>query len=597
MANEVSEVDINKISSLAYVGVADNPKSDIYTEYKMNNEEIDVGTIIDYYLGQGEYEGDTEGKQILEDRFDSKIGGELEYDLWIKYLNELNENPECRSWKISNIKLENGADGQSDSGTLTKDGYIKDCGFAACVVETSPGVAVVAFRGSEPLGKPQYINDWHNNSQTAYMEENAQEKAAKKYITDLEGKLEHIGKLYITGHSLGGHLALYASFNIPPGLEEKLVSATTFAAPGFNKETIDRYQDVIDRLIAEGKMKEYQNYLDPVGSLLYNPTTPIYLQSNNPSADPFSNHSNFLLQLNQDGSGFEEVEEKSMLCRFIHDMTIGFEALPNFLKEGLVETVFSIWNGKIDVVDVVTGVLAAGIVMVGVLAIGPLFFIVGTIAAIIEVAAVLLVIGNLTKLWQMLEERFETIKNAVEDYLNQKVNELLEFFSSIPDTCGKALAAIGDWVKKQFKKAIEDTITITMIIFNSIKAIRKIQKKIQKVKPIEAAGMAIVIGSGLMLVELERLKDLGKKVDDFKGSHKNNMKNIVSSTRSINNRMASKYNEYYVQQTARKIEARCSEIEKRMKEVEEILEGLVSGVKNAGKAYASLEAEICKQLI
>lgn len=56
-------------------------------------------------------------------------------------------------------------------------------------------------------------------------------------------------------------------------------------------------------------------------------------------------------------------------------------------------------------------------------------------------------------------------------------------------------------------------------------------------------------------------------------------------------------NEYYVQQTTRKIEARCSEIEKKMREVEEILEGLVAGVKNARKTYTSLEAEICRQLI
>ena len=593
MTNEISEIDINKISSLAYVGVADNIKSDIYREYKLSNKEIDVGTLIDYYLGQGKYAGNKEGKQMLEERFDGKIGGKKELDLWIEYLNELNENPEYRSWKISNVKLENGADGQPDSGTLTKDDYIKDCGFAACVVETSPGVAVVAFRGSEPLGKPQYINDWHNNGQTAYMEENAQEKAARKYITDLESKLEHIDKLYITGHSLGGHLALYASFNIPPGLEEKLVSAITFAAPGFNKGTIDKYQEVIDRLIAEGKIKEYQNYLDPVGSLLYNPTTPTYLQSNDPAADPFSNHSNFLLQLNQDGNGFEEVEEKSILCQFIHDMTIGFEALPSFLKEGLVETVFSIWNGKIDVVDVVTGVLAAGIVIAGVLAVGPLSFIIGTIAAIIKVAAVLLIIGNLTQLCQMLEEGFKTIKKAVEDYLKEKVNEILDFFSSIPDACGKVLSAIGSWLKEQFDKSIADTIAKSMVVSNSTKAI----KKVQKIKPIEAAGMATVIGSGLMLVELDRLKDLGKKVDDFKGSHKNNMKQIVSSTRSINNRMASKYNEYYVQQTTRKIEARCSEIEKKMREVEEILEGLVAGVKNARKTYTSLEAEICRQLI
>lgn len=593
MSNEVSDIDINKISSLAYVGVADNSISKIYQEYKKNNKEIDVGTLIDYYLGQGNYAGNKEGVTILKERFSGEIGGKSEGDLWVEYLKQL-DTPAYRSWKISHIKLENGADGQPDSGTLTEDGYIKDCGFAACVVETSPGVAVVAFRGSEPLGKPQYINDWHSDCQTAYMEENAQEKAAKKYITDLEGKLDHIDQLYITGHSLGGHLALYASFNIPPGLEEKLVSATTFAAPGFNKGTIDKYQEVINRLIVEGKIKEYQNYLDPVGSLLYNPTKPIYLQSDDPSADPFSNHSNFLLKLNQDGSGFEEVERKSLLCNLIHDMTIGFEALPNFFKEDLVETIFSLWNGKKDVKDVVAGILAAGIVVVGVLAVGPIPFIVGIIANIIKIATILLVIGNLAKLWQMLEEGIEIMKNAIEDYLTQKIDELLEFFSSIPDACGKALTAIGDWVKKQFRKAIEAV--ISRLASNIMKVIKSV-KKLQNIKPILVAGVGVAIGSGLILVELDRLKDLGRKIEDFKGSYKNNMNSIVSSTRSINNRMASKYDEYYVQQTTRKIEARCSEIEKKMKEVEGMLEALVSGVKNARSTYASLEAEICRQLI
>lgn len=334
MAKRLSEIEVNHLSSIVYLDIIGDLDSDIAKEYKHKQEEIALGEIIDYYTAQGNYKGNPEGPKKMEERFKGEDwGGKSELEHWQSFLEELNTSKETdyRNWKISNIASYNEPN---------------ESGFVGYTVEPEPGVTVVAFRGSEPLGDPEHFNDWKDDIRFSYSKMTEQQSQAVKYLEDL-GKKGGIGDLYITGHSLGGNLALFGAMNLSDELGEKLVTCSTYGAPGYNKSVLLKYADNIHKLVKENKISEYQNKYDPTGSILFNPTKPIYIDTNNPNVDNVTNHSSFFLAITTDEEGNSilkrsEKQEKDWICNLTHKFTAGFEALPAFSKKQLVESLMPI---------------------------------------------------------------------------------------------------------------------------------------------------------------------------------------------------------------------------------------------------------------
>ena len=520
MSKPLSEVELNEISSLAYLDIIQAENSDIANLYKAEGA-VTVGDVIDYYLAQGEFEDNQEGPTYMEERFSGEFGGTEEYEYWQDFLEKLDESKDTdyRSWKISNIKSEN---------------KINECGFVAYTIETAPGVVTVAFRGSEPLGQANYLNDWETDFRFTYSNQTKQEALTKQYIQSLEGKID-IDQLYVTGHSLGGHLGLYASFSLPAELEDKLVSCSVFAAPGFNQQALECNKEIISRLKEVGKIKEFQNKYDPVGSILYNPTQAIYVNSNNPNVANFTNHSNFFLAKKLDDNGnlvfdYCEVQKKDIVCTALHLFTTGFENLPDAQKLVMVETLLKIGEERLSRGEGDEG-----------------------FSEII--------------LQQVMGGEISLIKE-IEKLLMKPITKMKIF--------GAIIYLIGGSIVEQLG--------------------RSINKMFNKIKTGTQEGL-VSTTMNLMMVDLEQLQTLAKKMGDLQEQLKTSVKNeIINKAQSAARGAKSTYSESEVSRISNNISSLCERLNNEYNEVSEALKTLQKDLNTTYKLYKQEEKDIAKMM-
>lgn len=168
----------------------------------------------------------------------------------VKSLNVLSDE-ELDTWKISGVH-----DTNSENG------------FYACIIETEPGKAAVGFRGSESLDDPSNLyNDWIkadfgllNSTCTNQQEE------VERFLDKYKEQLSDYESLAMTGHSLGGNLAEYATIiSSKYGLDDDITQCISMDGPGFSNEFINKYQSEIQNM--SGVMKHYRWSL--VGGLLF----------------------------------------------------------------------------------------------------------------------------------------------------------------------------------------------------------------------------------------------------------------------------------------------------------------------------------------
>lgn len=540
MSKPLSEVELNEISSLAYLDIIQAENSDIANLYKAEGA-VTVGDVIDYYLAQGEFEDNQEGPTYMKERFSDKFGGKEEYKYWQDFLEKLDESQDTdyRGWKISNIKSEN---------------KINECGFVAYTIETAPGVVTAAFRGSEPLGQANYLNDWETDFRFAYSNQTKQEVLTKKYIQSLEGKID-IDQLYITGHSLGGHLGLYAAFSLPAELEAKLVSCSVFAAPGFNQQALECSKEIISRLKEAGKIREFQNKYDPVGSILYNPTQAIYVNSNNPNVDNFKNHSNFFLAKKLDDNGnlvfdYCEIQKKDIVCTALHLFTTGFENFPDAQK--------------------------------------------------------LIVVEGTLKLVEKALSRGET-DETFQDIVLQQVIEayMMDGEGELPFILDPSIDRLPDELAKECEKlvnALDGIIkmvgSLAYLLGGSVleRLGRSINKMFNKIKTGTQEGL-VSTTMNLMMVDLEQLQTLAKKMGDLQEQLKTSVKNeIISKAQSAARGAKSTYSESEVSKISNNISSLCERLNKEYNEVSEALKTLQKDLNTTYKLYKQEEKDIAKMM-
>ncbi len=133
-------------------------------------------------------------------------------------------------------------------------------GFYACVIETSPGSAVISFRGSERMeyGFSNLQHDWVE-ADLGLLNATAteQQREADRFLCESRPLLARYLCITLTGHSLGGNLAEYAALQFEKyGLADRLEQCVSMDGPGFSDEFIAQYRDVLRRISA--KMKHYR---------------------------------------------------------------------------------------------------------------------------------------------------------------------------------------------------------------------------------------------------------------------------------------------------------------------------------------------------
>lgn len=85
---------------------------------------------------------------------------------------------------------------------------------------------IVAFRGTDDT-----FAGWHEDFNMGWMDEVPAETDAVQYIKDLSKRIK--GKLILTGHSKGGHLAVAVAAKVPFLIRRKIQKVYNFDGPGF----------------------------------------------------------------------------------------------------------------------------------------------------------------------------------------------------------------------------------------------------------------------------------------------------------------------------------------------------------------------------
>ena len=116
-------------------------------------------------------------------------------------------------------------------------GYVNDIDlevekqFSATTFKLKPDTYVVAFRGTDDS-----IIGWKEDFHMTYMSQIPAQKMARDYLRQMLQQLP--GQVYVTGHSKGGNLAIFAASQLETDLQERISLITSFDGPGLHTSII-----------------------------------------------------------------------------------------------------------------------------------------------------------------------------------------------------------------------------------------------------------------------------------------------------------------------------------------------------------------------
>ncbi|AIQ34652.1 hypothetical protein R50345_08495 [Paenibacillus sp. FSL R5-0345] len=620
----LSEIELKQISQIVYLDILDN--KDLGKIYTRKNDKITLGEVLSFY-------STPEGQRQLKERFPNDLNGVKEYDQWIVLIEQMNKPP-YKNWEISNIVSHNKKE---------------ESGFVAFTVDTLNGEKVAAFRGSEPMENPLYRNDWKNNGTTAYSIEAMQQTEAREYMKSF--KTDGSYDLYLTGHSLGGNLALYSSFILSEDLRKHLISASTFNAPGFNGDVLDKFKSNIDEMNEKGQIKEFRNKYDIVPALFLNPSAGIYIDTESERDDVLAHHS--LLSLKTNGNNtflLSDSQTRGLVPNLVHNITVGLEVIPDFLKESLVEGVFKVLDGEVDL----RPLAIAGITVVGVLlaTVGPvavvtaaittaLAVLVGTIKALIALYIIGFVIDSVIP-W--IKQKVEDIKERVVSFYNQSVEFVTNMVTEavrVTNLIGERIAEFSQKVKQAvsdvmtkmkdgFNRFVDNTIQYVKAqkeywigvkdkamkkmgdIFQSVKAkikktkdefiagartikdsaISKVKSTITKTITKIAVASASVIQGAKILANMDKLESLQKSLVRKEESIAEIVERILSIASGVSSNVGRAYSESYVQAQLRELQRISNEVRTQKNLVTTAIHSKTAGLKYTITKYRDIESKI-----
>lgn len=369
-----------------------------------------------------------------------------------------------------------------------------------------------------------------------------------------------------------------------------MVSTTTFAAPGFNQDVLDKHGKIIAELTLEGKITEYQNYLDPVGSLLNNVTQPIYIESTAPSAPAFHNHSSFLNVINEDGQTFKQcdVQEKSIKCNVVRGATVLFDKVPNDLKGTAVELILSTWQGIIEPEISGKAIISGSLLALG--ATKTLLMPVETLASIVGSSLIVAAVGELT---QLIEVGVESVKNFIELQTEKITETLKQLVEEEPAIGALYNLLIGEFDKAwdDFKKCFSSNRYEGV---DSIKNADKYTRKMERVSTITTSSRGTATGT--MEVDINKLKELYNSLNKLYAEHRGAVRTIYTVTQNRAKMTQNRYSQYYVDSAASKVTRTSAELESAYNDLNKQFATLTSALQSARKGYISEEKELSRMV-
>ncbi|UQZ35420.1 hypothetical protein C2I18_18970 [Paenibacillus sp. PK3_47] len=612
--NQLTEVELKKISQLVYLDIVDSEgvNTKIQQIYMRQGKKITVEQVIDYYTTG-------EGLKELEARYPNTLNGSKESEQWVDMLKSM-DTAKYQDWEISNVVSKNK---QNESG------------FVAFTVDTKNGAKVAAFRGSEPIDDPYFRNDWKNNGTTAYELESVQQQDAREYMRRFgQGSNDD---LYLTGHSLGGNLTLYSSFVLTDEQRSRLVSASTFNAPGFNKALLDKYQSQIDEMNEKGQIREFRNKHDLVPALFTNPSDGIYIDTKSEEVTGFSHHSLFSF-VQDDESTFHRSESqmRAVIPNIVHHVTVGLEVVPNFLKEALVREVFKIWDGDIEIQHILFAAAAVAAIFIA----GPITILVGALKVVVALYVIGFIIDKvipwikegIANIAEMVETFFDEaveyitnlvfqavdaaklIGSKVAQFTQQVKSAVTQFFKDLKDGFNRFVADTIKFVeaqKERFIKMKDQAVKKLGDIFNSVKSaitrkkdeivsgVRSFKDKLigeikSKIKTVAkfAVSAASAARTAQIKASLSRIEALHRTLKQKEEQISEAVSRILNVASDVYSSVSGAYPESYVRSQLRELQRVCDEVRAKERRVSETLKQQSEAVKYSVNTYRSTEARL-----
>ncbi len=103
--------------------------------------------------------------------------------------------------------------------------------FSAVTVKADSKTYVVVFRGTD-----EHLIGWREDFNMSFMSAVPAQQKALDYLKEIGSLVK--GKIYVTGHSKGGNLAVYAACKAPQKIRARIQKVYDFDGPGFMEESI-----------------------------------------------------------------------------------------------------------------------------------------------------------------------------------------------------------------------------------------------------------------------------------------------------------------------------------------------------------------------
>lgn len=217
--NEVDALLLSQMMNLRIEEVVPKLKSGCHDSYAWKSPNR-IRTI-------GWHEMDSEGQKEL------LCGGSVYSTMYVDLLNEIKDSRRYGQIRFGCMRA------LKDQKKLVQ--------FAAVTAWLDDENAVVIFRGTDSS-----LVGWREDFKYAYIRTWPAHTLAREYLMDVARLIPE--KLYVTGHSKGGNLAVYASALVPAYVQKRIRKVYTYDGMGFRSsfyktEGYERISDKIFKLV------------------------------------------------------------------------------------------------------------------------------------------------------------------------------------------------------------------------------------------------------------------------------------------------------------------------------------------------------------
>ena len=136
--------------------------------------------------------------------------------------------------------------------------------FAAMEFELGDGNSCVAFRGTDGS-----LVGWKEDFNMAFMDRIPSQERSVIYMNDHFAREEddEPSKIYVTGHSKGGNLAIYSALTCEKSVRNRIAAIYSHDAPGFKTNVLERLNEIKNK--EHIKVMRYLPQSSVVGMILY----------------------------------------------------------------------------------------------------------------------------------------------------------------------------------------------------------------------------------------------------------------------------------------------------------------------------------------